>query len=134
MKSLRPFQAMFLAAALGGTAVAIVVAVVQPDTRTDRGMAILFGCGAAVGIFAVAPIVAGEFFNRHALRILGRHAYRVNWYVSLLMAAAMGYLFASVHHGAFDNLAMAAAGTVLLGALTKTFLFTAYGPRGRTAA
>ena len=130
MKSLRPITSLALAGVLGGVAIAIVAAIAMPDMRTLRGLLIWFGMGAVSGLFLVAPIVAGEVFRRPLARLLGQRAFHVNWYVSLLGATAMGYVFASVHHQTFDKLTALSGVVVFLGALVKTLMGAVYERQG----
>ncbi|MGQ0633035.1 MAG: hypothetical protein ACT4QC_00340 [Planctomycetaceae bacterium] len=128
MKSLRPLNSFALAGLLGGVIIAIIAAIANPnsDTRTVRGLLIWFVAGAGSGLFMVAPIVAGEVFHRPLARFLGYRAFRVNWYVSLGMAMALGYLYSSMYHQTFDTLAAVSLVVVFLGALAKTLLGAVY--------
>jgi hypothetical protein len=126
MKPLRPVTSLALAAVLTGVVLAAIAAIVQPDTRTARGIAIFFGGGALFGLIVVAPIVAAEAFRRPSIKLLGEHAFRLNWYVSMHMGLAIGYVFASMRHHMFDLLTGVALAVVFVGAIIKTFMFTVY--------
>jgi hypothetical protein len=52
-------------------------------------------------------------------RILGRHASAVHWYVSLLAAAAVGYVFASMRSTSLEMWAAVSLVVVFLGALVR---------------
>lgn len=131
MKSLRPITSLALAAVLGGVAVAIIASIAKPDTMTVPGLLLWFGSGAASGLIVVAPIAAGEAFREPLTRLVGQRAFHLNWYVSLLMAMAMGYVYASIHHQVFDKLTAVSLVVVFLGAGVKVLMGAAYERQGR---
>ena len=57
------------------------------------------------------------------VRRLLPYAFYIQWYVSLAMAFAMGYLLASARHTAFDAIGIVAVFVVFLGACTKAAFF-----------
>jgi hypothetical protein len=81
-------------------------------------------CG-AVPVVRRAPLTA---------RLLGRHASAVHGCVSLLMAAAIGYVFASMLHDKYETWTGVSLVVVLLGVLVKTLIGTVYERDGRRAA
>jgi hypothetical protein len=129
-KALRPMASLTLAGVLGGVAMATCAAIVLPDARTVLKLLIWFGIGAVGSLIAIAPIVAGEVFRTPLTRLLEQRAFHVNWYVSLLMAMAMGYVFASAYHQMFDKLTAVSLVAVFLGAWVKTLLGTVYERQG----
>lgn len=126
MKSLRPISSLALAAVLGGFVVSIVAGFAKPDARTGRELLYWFGSGAVSGLIVVAPIAAGEGFRGPLRRLVGQHAFHVNWYVSLLMAIAVGYVYASIHHQVFDKLTAVSGVVVFLGAGVKLLMGAVY--------
>jgi len=122
MKPLRPISLLALAAVLTGIVCVLIDLIAGPGPRTARGIFIVFTAGAIVGLIMIAPIAAAEAFQRQSRKLLGDHAFRVNWYVSMLMGLAMGYVFAMSRHHEFDRLTGVAWAVVSVGALVKTFI------------
>ncbi|MHC4442042.1 MAG: hypothetical protein ACYTF1_04670 [Planctomycetota bacterium] len=104
------------------------------DMRTLQGILIFFAVGAAVGLLFFTPIAMAEAFRTSLARLIWPYSSRVQWYVSLLMAAAMGYIFASVRHDAFDRLTAAAFILVFLGAMAKVVMDILFGQNKRSTA
>ena len=61
-----------------------------------------------------------------AARLLGRHAPAVRGCVSLLMAVAIGYVFASMRHDTFERWTAVSLGVVVLGSVVKTLIGGVY--------
>jgi hypothetical protein len=68
-----------------------------------------------------------------AARLLGRHAPAVHGYVSLLMATAIGFVFASMRHGKYETWTAVSLAVVFLGVLVKTLIGTVHEWDGRRA-
>ncbi len=85
---------------------------------------------AAAGSVAMATVLAIGARHREWV---ARHRFRIQWYVSLPMMLALGYLVACVRHGIFDTVAFACMGVIALGAILKVGLSDSaqmYGNRG----
>jgi hypothetical protein len=126
MKPLRPISLLALSAVLTGIGCVLIDLIAGSGPRTARGIVIVFTAGAIVGLIMVAPIAAAEGFQQQSRKLLGDHAFRVNWYVSMLMCLAMGYVFAMSRHHEFDRLTGVAWAVVFVGALVKTFISIVY--------
>jgi hypothetical protein len=125
MKPLRPVKSLLLAGLLTGTVFSTAAAMTHPDMSIG-GASIFFGCGAVFGMLMVSPIVVGEVFRITFARAFARYVFRFERYISLLMACALGYLFASMRNHNIDGPALIAMGIVFLCAMVKTFLFTVF--------
>ena len=98
-------------------AVAFVVAV--PELRGLRGILFAFGAGLVVGLTIFAPIAGALAFRAPLRPWLAVHGFTVQWYASILMAFALGYLVASIHQDSSDAYVALAFLAVFLGAIAK---------------
>ena len=122
MKSLRPVTIMATGPPLAGVAVSAVAATLGHDACTVRSSVIWFVLGAVNGALVLSPFAASEAF-RGKLTYLRPHAERIEWYVSLTMAAiALGYILAFIRKGGFDGFVALAFAVVFIGAVIKSAL------------
>ena len=61
---------------------------------------------------------------------MGRNSFRIEWYISVTMAIALGYFIASIYHQTFEPFVILALVVVILGAMAKAVLGIVYD-RGR---
>jgi hypothetical protein len=134
MRPLRPVTILAAGLPLAGAAVSIVAAIVGHDAWTARGGFIWFVMGAVLGALILTPIALAEAFRAGWSHLIGPYAFRLEWYVSLSMAVATGYLLATMRQGAFDLVSGLAIAIVLVGAMIKMAMEILFGHEGRKAA
>jgi hypothetical protein len=130
MKPLRPIVIAVLGAVLLGVAVTIAAVLTAPDARNAPRMLVWLITGAAMGLVIFVPIAVTEMFRSRLIWWLQPHWFRIQWFVSLTMAGAMGYVIASSVHKTFDPLTALAMVCVFLGAMTKVCLGILAKPEG----
>jgi hypothetical protein len=131
VKARRPILILVAGPPMVGIAVSVIAASVGHDAWTARDGFAWFVVGAALGALILVPIAVVEAFRATLSNILGPYAFRIRWYVSLTMAAAMGYLLATMRQGAFDVFAVLAIAIVLVGAMIKMAMDILYEHNGR---
>ena len=111
---------------------AIAVAVFLSSSKEYRWSELLaaFGIGAALGFTLFAPIAAALAFRARLADWLERYGFNVQWYVSMSMAVSLGYIVASVHQKAADDITVIAFLVVFACALVKTALGIAFRDSG----
>ncbi len=112
-----------LASLLFGAAIAICAGLTYPAERTLHGLFLWLAIGISMGLLLFVPMAVLETFRANLVRRLLPYAFYIQWYVSLAMAFAMGYLLASARHTAFDAIGIVAVFVVFLGACTKAAFF-----------
>ena len=122
MRPMRPMTKQAAALLLAGASLAVVAALVRHDAWTVRGICIWFAAGTILGTLILKPIAMAQVERSKQLHWLGRHAFRFHWYASLTMAAAVGYLLATIRQSDFDILSGLALVLVLTGATIKTVI------------
>ncbi len=134
MKSLRPITILAVGPPLVGVAVSAVAAIAGHDACTVRSSLISFVMGLVLGALILTPIAAVEAFRARLAYLLGAYAFRIQWYVSLTMAFAMGYALASMRQGGFDGFVGLAFAAVFIGAMIKMAMGILYEPGEGSAA
>jgi hypothetical protein len=129
LRPLKPTTILVLAAGLTGLEMLPVFAILQSDTRTPYGLAIVFIFGATGGAIAVAPIAAAEALRERFKRPISMCTVaRSYWYVSLVMMTAIGYIAASWRHQTFDRVSVVAFAVIYLGGAFKLFVASIVEP------
>lgn len=88
MRSLKPFTTFVGGSLLLAVAVATGAAVVQPDMRNPRGIAICLIMGAILGMFIFGPIAAGDAFRSAFVR---RHFEQFERWSAFIGALGLGH-------------------------------------------
>ncbi len=91
---------------------------------------VAFGIGVVLGLTVFAPIATALAFRARLADWLGRYGFHVQWYVSMSMAISLGYVAASVHQKAVDDITVVAMLVVFACALAKTALGIAFRDGG----
>lgn len=133
MKPLRPLLILAAGLPLAGMAVSVIAAIVGHDAWTARGGVVWFVAGAALGALILVPIALVEASRATLSDFLSPYAFRVQLYVSLTMAAAMGYLLATLRQGASNDVfAIVAMAIVFVGAMIKMAMGILYEHSGQS--
>lgn len=116
MRSLKPFTTFVGGPVLLALAVATVAAVVQPDMRNPRGIAICLVTGAILGMFIFGPLAAGDACRSAFVR---RHFEQLDRWSAFLLALGLGHW---IGVGLGDRGIIWAFALVFLGACARIYL------------
>jgi len=119
MKSLQPITILGVGPLLAGATVTVVAAFASADGLSAGGICIFFVLGLVLGAIVFYPIVLAEACRANLVRLLGTNASRIEWYVSLTGAIAIGYLVASLRQGSMDGFYWLAWCIVLISAMVR---------------
>ncbi len=95
-KSLRPVVVLLTGPTVLGLLTAVAFVVTVPELRGPRGILFAFGARLVVALTIFAPIAGALAFRAPLCRWLARRGFAVQWYTSVLIAFALGYLVASM--------------------------------------
>jgi hypothetical protein len=116
MRSLKPFTILVGGLVLLAAAVATGAAIVQPDMRNARGIAICLAIGAILGTFTFGPIAAGDAFRSSFVR---RHFAQFERWSAFVLALGLGHWIGMMLR---DNGMIWAFAFVFLGACFRVYL------------
>lgn len=129
MKMVRPITVLTLGPAVVGVAVGCAAWFALP--RSPSSILWAVGIGVAGGLVCFGPIAAVLAAKARRPEWFARHSFHLQWYTSILMALALGYLAASIHHQVFDAIGAVCMGVVALGAALKIGLNSGTEDYGR---
>jgi hypothetical protein len=116
MRSLKPFTTFLGGSVLLAVAVATGAAVVQPDMRNPRGVAICLVTGAMLGMLIFGPIAAGDTLRSAFVR---RHFEQLERWSAFALALGLGHW---IGMGLGDKGIICAVAFVFLGACFRVYL------------
>src|SRR4051794_39813709 len=116
MRSLKPYTTFLGGSLLLAVAVATGAALVQPDMRNPRGIAVCLVTGAILGMFIFGPIAAGAAFRSVFVR---RHFQQFERWSAFVLALGLGHW---IGIGLGDNGMIWAFAFVFLGACLRVYL------------
>jgi hypothetical protein len=134
MKSPRPITMLAVGPLLAGAIVAVVAAFASADVLSARDICIFFILGLVLGAMVLYPFVLAEAYRANLVRLFGINASRIDRYVSLTGATAIGYVVASLRQGSTDGFYWLAWGIVLIAAMVKAAISVLYENGDRSAA
>src|SRR5262249_21348524 len=108
---------------------ALVVMIAVPESRSARDIVFAFGAGMVVGLGFFAPVAGALAFRTVLRQWLTVRGSAVQWYASLLMVFALGYLLASVRHHSSDAFIGLALLVAFLCVLAKVVFAIVFGAR-----
>ena len=129
-KPLRPLTIAVTGPLTLGLATAVAVFIADSQANRWSELSVAFGTGAALGFTVFPPIAAALAFRAGLADWLERYGSHFQWYVSISMAISLGYIAASVHQNAVDDITVVAMLVVFACALAKTALGVAFRDSG----
>ncbi len=116
----------------------VILAVVQAGLGffcLEEPPHILFslGLGASIGLVGFGPVAAALVLRQRPSQWLFRHAFRIQWYASVLAMFSLGHMVASVRHRTYDVFAAVALLVVFVSAQVKVVLGIVCRPMARSA-
>jgi hypothetical protein len=119
MKTVRPITVLTVGPAALATALACGAWFALPPERTVHGILSAFGIGAAGGLLFFGPLAGALAVRAKPGGWLTRNYWRIQWYVSLGVMLALGYLAACIRHDVVDAMTFACMALVALGVALK---------------
>jgi hypothetical protein len=98
MKLLKASTIMLAGSIAFGLLIAAGSALTLPELLKPLELLYVFGAGVLCGLAICGPIAAALGFRVRLRRWIQAHGFEVQWYGSILMALALGYLFGSLGH------------------------------------